>query len=261
MSATLGVKTKLTLAQAKELFKEHDITKLIATSSGVIDTTYITDNHIIKKYERDVDVKKDNKLLKTLKKASLNVPTCQAQNKEWFLYEKLKGSEPKNIQTYHIVALARFLSKFHTITFKKCDGEKLIQKRETKELLNYTKDSFYLYYKKLELLKNYNSKTDGLIHGDIFKDNTLFDGQKIAVFDFIDSACGSFGFDAGVCLVGFGVYKNNYFINLFLKIYNQKAPKKLSKKVLLYEIDMARRYYALKRINGYKNTKKAKELL
>ena len=64
-----------------------------------------------------------------------------------------------------------------------------------------------------------------------------------------------------VSLVGFGARKNNYFINLFLKVYNQKAPIKLTKKEVLREIDMACGYYALKRINGYKNTKKAKGLL
>ena len=33
------------------------------------------------------------------------------------------------------------------------------------------------------------------------------------------------------------------------------------KKEVLYEIDMVSAYYALKRIKGYKNTKKAKELV
>ena len=98
----------------------------------------------------------------------------------------------------------------------------MIQKDEMKKLLSYTKQNFFAYYKKLQYLQNYNSKIDGLIHGDIFKDNTLFDGQKIAVFDFIDSTCGNFGFDVAVCLIGFGAKKNNYFINLFLKTYNQK---------------------------------------
>ena len=137
----------------------------------------------------------------------------------------------------------------------------MIQKDEIKKLLSYTKQNFFTYYKKLQHLQNYNSKTDGLIHGDIFKDNTLFEKQKIAVLDFIDSACGSFGFDGAVCLVGFGARKNNYFINLFLKIYNQKAPRKITKQEILCEIDMACGFYALKRIEGYKNTKKAKELL
>jgi homoserine kinase type II len=261
VSAILGVKTHISLDEVKKLFVHHPITKLIPTTSGIIDTTYITDNHILKKYERDVDVQGDSKLLKKLKGANLNVPTCQEQNKGWFLYEKLKGSEPKNIQTYHIVALARFLSRFHTLTYGECKSAKMIDKDEVKSFLNYTKHNFYSYYKKLAFLKNYNSKTDGLIHGDIFKDNTLFEGEKIAVFDFIDSACGSFAFDVAVCLVGFGGRKNTYFINLFLKIYNQKAPRKLKKKEVLYEIDMASAYYALKRIKGYKNTKKAKELV
>jgi len=263
----LGVKTQLTLKEAQNLFKNHTITKLIPTTSGIMDTTYISDNFIIKKYERVVDVKNDIRLLELLKSSGLNVPTCQEQNKEWFLYEKLEGDEVKNIQTYHIVALARFMAKFHSTIYKHRNNfdtthlPKTIDKDEINKLLKYPKQNFFSYYKKLQPLKDYNSKSDGLIHGDIFKDNTLFKKQKIAVFDFIDSSYGSFSFDLAVCLVGFGARKNNYFINLFLQVYNQKAPRKITKKELSKEIDMACGYYALKRINGYKDTKKAKELL
>jgi len=261
MDVTLGVKTQLKLKEAKQLFRNHTITKLIPTTSGIIDTTYITDNHVIKKYERDVDTKSDNKLLERLKKANLSVPVCCEQNQEWFLYERLKGSEPKNIQTFHIVALARFLREFHSLTFKHSKQKQLIEKNEINKLLNYVKYNFFAYYKRLQFLQKYKSNIDGLIHGDIFKDNTLFEEKKISVFDFIDSAYGNFAFDIAVCLVGFGVKRNHYYANLFLKIYNQKAPRKINKTELHFEMRVACGYYALKRINNYKNTKKAKELL
>jgi len=263
----LGVKTQLTLKEAQNLFKNHIITKLIPTTSGIMDTTYISNNFIIKKYERVVDVQNDIKLLEFLKSSGLNVPTCQEQNKEWFLYEKLMGEEVKNIQSYHIVALARFMAKFHsTIYAHKSSFDttyllKTINKDEINKLLKYLKENFFAYYKKLQSLKNYNSKADGLIHGDMFKDNTLFQNQKIAVFDFIDSSYGNFAFDIAVCLVGFDGRKNNYFINLFLKVYNQKAPRKITKKELLKEMNFACSYYALKRIVNYKSVKQAKELL
>jgi len=258
----MGVKTFISLDEANKLFALHRFTKLLPTSSGIIDTTYIADNHILKKYEREVDVQRDTELLKILLEKGLNVATCVANSQEWYLYQKLNGVEPRVIKTYHVIALARFLSAFHSITYKKYYRKKMIDKDEINYLLDFTKKKFYSYYKKLEPLKEYNSKSEGLIHGDIFKDNTLFDRQKIAVFDFIDSACGNFAFDMAVALIGFDALKHrHYFINIFLNTYNQHAPKKVIKQELLKEIDFAQRFYALKRIVNYKNTKKAKELL
>jgi Ser/Thr protein kinase RdoA (MazF antagonist) len=190
--------------------------------------------------------------LKQFKSTGLNVPICLEENRSWFLYEKLKGDTPKNIKIYHIQELARFLAKLHKHTYKKgCKGD-FIQNYEIKKLLNYTKANFFAHYKKLQTLKSYKPKNDGFIHGDLFKDNTVFHNKKIGVFDFIDSGTGGFGFECGVCMVGFGV-KSNFYINLFLNSYNQKAPKKLTKKELLYEMKVASRFYALLRINNHKN--------
>ncbi|MEA3330540.1 MAG: phosphotransferase [Campylobacterota bacterium] len=259
----MGVKTLITLDEVNKLFDSYNFKNLKPTSSGIIDTTYIVDNFILKKYERDIKTKidEDIKLLSELKAVGLSVPTCQDRNGEWYLYEKLQGEEPNNIKSYHIQAVARFLAKFHSFTYKKSSNSNLIDQDEITSLLNYTKSNFFGYYKRLQFLKKYNIKNDGLIHGDIFKDNTLFLDSKIGVFDFIDSADGSFNFECGVALVGFGIKKNrNFFINLFLHTYNQHAPKKIEKKELLEGMDMACGFYALKRIYRYKNTKKAKKL-
>jgi len=133
---------------------------------------------------------------------------------------------------------------------------------EVTEALKYTKANYFSYYKKFEFLKYFTHKNDALIHGDIFKDNTIFNGKKIGVIDFIDSACGTFAYDVGVALIGFDAReKNDYFINLFLKSYNQHAPKKLDKKIVLKKMKIAASFYALKRVHKYKNTLRAKELL
>lgn len=263
----MGVKTEISLAELNTLFVSYNFTKIIPTSNGIIDTTYIvqtkTASYILKKYERDIKekIQEDIKLLTKLNSFGLNVPSFIEQSGEWFLYEKLKGSEPKVIKTFHIQALGRFLARFHSLTYKKTCNSSFMQNYEIPKLLNSIKNKHYVYYKKLQYLKKYDLIDDGLIHGDIFKDNTVFENEKIGVFDFIDSACGNFVFECGVALVGFGVFKNNYFINSFLRTYNQKAPKKISKKELLLQIDMACGFYALLRIDAHKNTKKAKELL
>ncbi|OHE07594.1 MAG: phosphotransferase [Sulfurimonas sp. RIFOXYD12_FULL_33_39] len=264
----MGVKTIITLSELSRLFASYEFTELTPTTSGIIDTTYVVSTcksqYILKRYERAILKKIDEeiKVLSELKSIGLNVPLCIAKSSEWYLYEKIQGTQPKSIKSFHIQALARFLSRFHRHTYKKSCSSNLIEKNEITSLLNYVKSNYFGYYKKLELLKNYAPKNDGLIHGDIFKDNTVFDGQKIGVFDFIDSTCGSFAFDVAVTLVGFESPKHTpYFLNLFLNTYNRHAPKKLNKKDVASELKIASSFYALKRINNYKNTKKAKELL
>jgi len=71
-----------------------------------------------------------------------------------------------------------------------------------------------------------------------------------------------FVFDMAVCLVAFDARKHShYFINLFLNTYNQNAPKKIKKEELIKTMKIASEFYALLRIEKYKNPYKAKELL
>jgi len=264
----MGVKTHICLEKLNSLFNSYNFTKIIPTTSGIIDTTYIlqtnSKSYILKKYERDIEEKisQDIKLLNRLKSSGLNVSTCRDKKDGWYIYEKVQGSQPEVIKTFHIQELARFLAKFHSTTYDKNTPQGFMEKSDILKALKFTKNNFYAHYKKLEFLKDYNCKNDGFIHSDIFKDNTLFDGYKLGVFDFIDGFYGSFYFDVAVALVAFDAKKHkNYFVNLFLNTYNQNAPKKLNKKELLYSMDVASCFYALKRIYNYKNTKKAKELL
>jgi len=263
----MGVKTPLTLDEAKALFSEFSFINIQATDSGIIDTTYIvtTNNrsYILKKYERDIEekIKKDAQLLYALKSQGLNVPTLIRSNNTWFLYEKLLGEVPKHMTLRHIQALAQFISKMHMFTSKLNFDNNFVEPAEVEKSLQNIKYKFYFYYKKLQFLQNYKAKKDGLIHGDIFKDNTVFDGFKIGVFDFIDAGCGEFVFDIAVALVSFNAKKHPIFIELFLNTYNQRTLKKIKKKELLKYMEIASGYYALLRIETYKHTKQAKELL
>ena len=264
----MGVKTIISLNELNKIFPEYGFVKLVPTVSGIIDTTYIaytkTKGYILKKYERDIAdrIKREIELLKELNSAGLNVPVCIERNNEWYLYKKLHGSQPLNIKSYHIQALARFMAKLHKLSTKNRCNSNLRVKNEVNDSLKYVKKNYFSYYKKFEFLKDLTHKNDALIHGDIFKDNTIFDEKEIGVIDFIDSACGSFSYDVGVALIGFDVReRHNYLINLFLKIYNQDAPRKLDKKTVLYNMKTAASFYALKRVHEYKNTFKARELL
>ena len=264
----MGVKTFITVNELNDIFTSYKFISLAPTTSGIIDTTYIAytkeKSYILKKYERDIPnkINEDIKLLHELKTAGLNVPVCLDNNGTWYIYEKLHGNQPKRIKNYHIQALGKFLAKLHKQTSKtKCNSNTTIE-NETQEALKYTKIKYFSYYKKFEFLKKYTSKNDAIIHGDIFKDNTIFDKRKIGVIDFIDSFCGAFAYDGAVALVGFDVkLNNNYLINLFLQSYNQHTLKKLNKEVILKNMKIAANFFALKRVYTYKNTQKAKELL
>jgi len=246
----MGVKTEISLEELDKIFPNYDFKILTPTSDGVIDTTYIVDNLILKRYERDIKdkIQNDMTLLKTLQYQGLNVPTLIDSSKGWYLYEKLQGESIKNVNLSHIQELARFLAKLHSLTYKKSCYSFFLDSYDVDSILKYIKHNFFFYYKKFEFFKYYKMKNDGFIHGDIFKDNTLFKDDKIAVFDFIDGGCGSFVFDIAVCLTSFNSHKKISFTKQFLQTYNQKAPRKITLKEVEIEIEIAIKFYDMLRI-------------
>ncbi|MEN4053675.1 MULTISPECIES: phosphotransferase [Sulfurimonas] len=262
----MGIKTPLTLTQAQHLFPSFKFTELLETQDGIMDTTYIVHNHkeayILKKYERDIKEKIlfDTELLQKLNAAGLNVPLLLAQNKEWYLYKKLKGEQPKKIQLIHLQTLGRFLARFHQHSRHIKNQKLFIKNYSLKKVLREIKTKHYFYYKRLSCLTSLTQVCEGFIHGDIFKDNTLFDGNKIAVFDFIDGGCGSFAFELGVSLLSFNPHARKSYTTLLLSTYNQTAPKKITLREIEREIQNAAKLYALLRISHHSNTNKAKEL-
>ena len=263
----MGVITNISLKEVQELFPSYNLKFLEATTNGIVDTTLIVSNveksYILKKYERDISKKiiSDTKLLSKLFERTLNVPILLATNRGWYLYKKLDGEMPRWINSYHIVSLARFMAQLHSETKNIQSDRDFIAEYNLKSILAYTKKEHYSYFKKLSFLQNYKAKNDGLIHGDIFQDNCIFEGSTIGVFDFIDSGSGEFLFDIAVALSAFNPSKRALYLNLFINTYNQKAPKKIVKKELLEMLKVASAFYALLRIDKYKNTKKARELL
>ena len=263
----MGVITAISLEEINSLFPTYNFMNIMPTSEGIMDTTYIVSNSeksfILKKYERDMGekIQRDAELLKELNAVGLNVPLLIDSSNGWYLYKKLSGTQPKVIKSYHIQALARFMAEFHQQTNKKSSKTLFLESYELEKILCFTKKNFYIYFKKLQSLQNYKPKNEGFIHGDIFKDNTVFHRTKIGVFDFIDGGSGEFIFDIAVALVAFDARKHPLFISLFLNTYNQKSPKKIEKEKLIKMMELASKFYALLRIDKYKNPKKAKELL
>ena len=136
----------------------------------------------------------------------------------------------------------------HRYTYKKKLKNKFVDEDELTEMLDTVKQNYFYKYKKFFKLKKIVFKQDGIIHGDIFKDNTVFDAKnKIGIFDFSDSGDGDFAFDVGIALFGFGIKRKSFLI-LFLKSYNQQAVKKLTMLDLTKNIEFASNFYGLKRL-------------
>jgi Ser/Thr protein kinase RdoA (MazF antagonist) len=260
----MGVKTPLSLREAQTLFPYANITQLTPTTSGVIDTTYLTPCYVLKKYERAIEEKiaYDTQLLHTLAKGGLRVPQHIATNHKWHLYTRLEGRSPINIHTHHILTLARFMAKLHTQTRNTQPPTLFLHNINITHCLRFTKQKQFYYYKKLQHLAHLTHNNDGFIHGDIFKDNCVFANNTMGVFDFIDGGGGSFVFDCAVALMAFSQKSRlGYNTQLFLRAYNQKAPKKITLQTLTQEITNAKHLYALLRIHHHKTTRKAKGLL
>jgi len=77
----------------------------------------------------------------------------------------------------------------------------------------------------------------GLIHGDVFPDNTLFEGNKLkAIIDFEQLSIDQLLFDVAMCINGFCFTDNRLnplLLEVFLYAYNQKRPMENIEKELL----------------------------
>ena len=100
-------------------------------------------------------------------------------------------------------------------------------------------DTFNLFtrlWKQLEPFLRQKLPT-GLIHGDVFPDNTLFEGNKMkAIIDFEQFCTDQLLFDVAMCINGFCFTDNRLdtsLLEIFLDAYNQKRPMESTEKELL----------------------------
>lgn len=262
----MGVKTPIVLDAVNALFPSYDFRKIMPTKEGIMDTTYIVETkncaYILKKFERDVQEKlaTEKALLALLSDSNLNTPKFVAQNHEWYLYTKLEGKIPQQIGHRQLQTLARFMAEFHNISRNFQDAKSFLSSYNREEMLRFVKKNYFVYYKKFACLQNIKQKNEGFIHGDIFRDNTLFTNNKIAVFDFIDGGLGELSFDVAVALVSFNPHNRPFFTKTFLQSYNQRAKQKISHKELQKQLKTAGKFYALVRLVADDNRKRMQEL-
>ena len=265
----LGVKTQLSLSQAQALFPNRGITSLEATTRGVIDTTYRvytnSQNYILKKYERAslLQVDEEQVLLLKLSQSSLNVPKPIESVDEWHLFSLLEGEIPHKISLQQLRSIGKFLGRFHWKLRHHPSSFRPFSQQEYRHTLAQLRKNKLLYSKRLSSLKNFPKEIDGIIHGDLFCDNSKFDGAILAVFDFIEAGNGSFAFDLGVVAMSWVARKrlSSLQLKLLLQAYNQQIKKKISLDELYTMMHYAALVYSLKRFMNPNSTLDYKEML
>lgn len=252
----MGIKTELSLSQARALFPHLKIISLHPTHDGVIDTTYILEtqstHYILKKYERAGKEQREEEaaLLEHLHAQGLNVPTRLGSCGEWQLFSYLKGNTPKRPGLTQLRSLGAFLGKMHSLTKGREASFTPFERKGFVQELRQLRRLDLLLSRRLRLLRNFDEGFDGVIHADLFPDNAKFDAQRVGVFDFIEAGNGSFAFDAGVSAMSW-IAKEKMIsrskLQLFLNAYNQNAPYKLTLDTLLKQMEHASLAYALQR--------------
>jgi len=250
----MGVKSALSLEKANRLFEGRRFEKLEATTDGIIDTTYIARSgasaFILKKYEEAgrERIEAERRLLERFSRCGITVPSHLASSGEWHLYSCLKGEKVTRANHLHLQSVARTLAKMHRCTHS--GHHPIFDPKETALQLRRVRAKDYSSYRRLYRLRGYRPKREGVIHGDLFVDNALFDGSRIGVIDFIDAGEGSFAFDLGVAALDWALRGRSLgYLRLFLRAYNQHAPRKITLHELTEEIKNAAAFYTLSRID------------
>ncbi len=248
----MGVKTLLSLQEANTLFAAYDFSRITATTHGIIDTTYILSNqrgrYILKKFEAATprQTTQEYKMLQILHSCQINVPLRLASAQEWHLYSLLPGETLSTLNTMQTCQLGQTLAAMHRCNTCKSTDRTLFDTKEISWALKRLKPKTFHYYKKFHYLQNCTFKNDGIIHGDIFLDNLLFDKNSLGVIDFIDAGEGAFLFDLAVAAAA--CVDSPAKLRLLVKSYNAKAPKKITLQSLLPIMQVAADYYTLKRL-------------
>ncbi len=198
------------------------------------------------------DVKRERSLLFFLNNNSFCVPTPLFQlykykNRPLVFYSFIEGKSPQKPNRKQIKKIAYFLAKFHTISTKKGNFSNGIYTHENMQKMLF--NTPFKFQKRYKLVQNIDIADDGLIHGDLFPDNSKFIEDDLnGVFDFIESCRGDFSFDLAV--VANSWCSNIHDRDFLLEEYNKFAPKFIEKSSLLEMMKFSALFYALQRFNN-----------
>jgi len=162
------------------------------------------------------------------------------------LYDFVTGKTPElNLEV--VAEVASTLALLHTVdTAALPQKQNTIRPEEVSRLVerfpvapNPLPDIFHLFTRLWRQLEPYlhHKLPTGLIHGDVFPDNTIFEGNKLkAIIDFEQFCIDQLLFDVAMCINGFCFTNNRLnplLLESFLSAYNQKRSMENIEKELL----------------------------
>ena len=253
----MGVFTKI-LDKEKEFLEEQYRIKILDIkniSNGILNSNFQIDceniKYILRIFEADRTLNEEEQELILLNKIASFIPVSEAiknkdneyisvfENKKFALFNYVEGKIIEKIDTHIIREIATYLGKLHAFT-KDIRPEKY--NRKTRLDFNYFYDKICqsdIDFQDKEKLLNLASEVKdydfsqlecGIIHGDIFPDNVLFDENNNikAILDFNESYYAPFILDIAV-VINFWIKINKYdffiennFIRDFLNYYSKQ---------------------------------------
>ena len=229
--------------EQKDLPKKYQNYKIISTSDGVSQSVYLLSNcYVLKIFNNYTQKEFDNEtylleLCNKLPIASI-IDRISIKNKFSIVYNQIQGISLKQVDILHIKEISIFLNKFHKMTKNKTSSNKQIFSKE-----NLKKD--ILISENVELLNIYNTitvnlKNDGIVHGDLFKDNAKFIDNKLSgVYDFCEACNGDFLFDLAVIAISW-CYNNEALnqekVQVLLDNYDNNISYNEFKKYIKYAL-------------------------
>lgn len=219
----MGVKTTITLEEVSSLLS---CTLLIPTEYGVSDSVYITDQGVLKLFESAStnSVCQERDLLRRLVHLTVAQHSSDVfilHNKPCVLYEKVSGKSLEKADNHHIIQIAEFMRRFHekSANFTSTNTPLF----DTSRLQGLIHQTQYLPFQQIFDSMNVHLSCDGIIHGDLFLDNALFENEKLSgVIDFIEACEGDFLFDLAVVAIAWCLEEqyDHSKIDLLLTHYN-----------------------------------------
>jgi homoserine kinase type II len=196
----MGVKTVIAL---EDLPSALSVISFEASMDGVMDSVYfLNGDRVLKIFENanEDTVTEELKLLAhcgTLPIAAPLGEMVRICNKPALIYHRCHGKSLKSAEINEIRVIGTFLRSFHTLTAtRQSTNERLFEKYRLEEMIRESDMAIFdTLFKKINL----TLRNDGIIHGDLFLDNTLFEeGRLSCVIDFTQACNGDFLFDLAV---------------------------------------------------------------
>lgn len=196
----MGVKSVITL---EDLPQSLEVTSLEVSKDGVMDSVYfLNDDRVLKIFETagEEAVEEELKLLTLCAMLPIAKPMGEVLNicgKPALIYRRCQGKSLKSAEIGEIKQIGTFLRSFHTLTVtRQSTNEPLFERSRLERMIDESNvEIFDTLLKKIDL----RLRNDGIIHGDLFMDNALFEGGSLScVIDFTQACNGDFLFDLAV---------------------------------------------------------------